>query len=82
MEISWMPGRRTPRLRFAIYSGQDASTAEIIDGRALELFVLSWLSAAAEAAEPGELSESAQAFLIGSRLFEALRGAAVAFEPA
>jgi hypothetical protein len=62
--------------------GEDASSAEIIDGRTLELFVLSWLSAAAEAAELGELSESAQAFLIRSRLFEALRGAAVAFEPA
>lgn len=58
------------------------SVSGSLDGRTLELIVQSWLSAAASAAEPSDLSKSARDFLVGTGLFEILRGAAVEFEPA
>lgn len=62
--------------------GNDLANGEAVDGRALELLASAWLSAVVAAESSAHLRESSRDFLVGTGLFEALRGAAVAFEVA
>jgi hypothetical protein len=62
--------------------GGDLTDGEPVDGRALELLASSWLSAVAATDTPAQLRESSREFLIDTGLYDALRGAAVAFEVA
>lgn len=62
--------------------GSQVEDPSMIDGCTLELIASAWLTSVAETSDPSELQPAARSFLIDSGLHQALRGAAVAFEPA
>lgn len=62
--------------------GEEGTDGRALDGQALELLTSSWLTAVTAAEDPSWLLEGSRAFLVETGLFEALRGAAVAFEVA
>lgn len=62
--------------------GDQVEEASMTDGRTLELLASAWLTAVAETVDSSELPAAAGSFLVESGLHRALRGAAVAFEPA